>query len=242
MRILILAWRIWFYLLTGLLIVLLIPFLLILISNPLWYGKFYWVVRNFWAKPILLGMGLFPKIQQEMPFKSGQSYMLVANHVSMIDIMLMMYCSTQPFVFVGKKELSKLPVFGYFYKRVAILVDRSDAKSRKQVYDHAKKRLELGLSICIFPEGGIPEEFVILDQFKDGAFRLAIEHQIPIVPVTFLDNKKRFPWRLTAGAPGRLRVHIHAFESTKGLSLEDKNALKNHIRNLILQDLISYQK
>jgi len=48
------------------------------------------------------------------------------------------------------------------------------------------------MSICIFPEGGVPDESIVLDEFKDGAFRLAIEHQIPIVPMTFADNKKRF--------------------------------------------------
>ena len=69
--------------------------------------------------------GFLPKIHREYTVPNDHhSYMLVANHCSMMDIMLMLYCSKNPFVFVGKKELAKLPLFGYFYKRAAILVDR----------------------------------------------------------------------------------------------------------------------
>lgn len=66
------------------------------------------------------------------------------------------------------------------------MVDRSSARSRSAVYLRAKKRLDSGLSICIFPEGGVPDdEDILLDTFKDGAFRLAIEYGIPIVPMSF---------------------------------------------------------
>ena len=119
-----------------------------------------------------------------------KSYMFIANHTSMADIMLMLVSVKNPFVFIGKKELAKIPLFGFFYKRTCILVDRSSAKSRQVVFIRAQKRLKQGLSICIFPEGGVPEEHVILDSFKDGAFRLAINHQIPVVPMTFYDTSK----------------------------------------------------
>ena len=121
--------------------------------------------------------------------------MLVANHTSMLDIMLMLRVSRNPFVFVGKKELVRIPVFGFFYKRVSILVDRESSRSRTAVYRRAQKRLQNGLSICIFPEGGVPDEKVMLDTFKDGAFKMAIAHGIPIVPITFFDCKERFPFR-----------------------------------------------
>ena len=79
-------------------------------------------------------MGFYPKIKFKEPIIKGKSYMLVANHKSMIDIMLMLSLSKYPIVFVGKKELEKIPLFGYFYRRVCILVDRSNAESRKKVY------------------------------------------------------------------------------------------------------------
>lgn len=174
-----------------------------------------------------------------MKFTRGNSYMLVANHTSMIDIMLMLYVTRNPFVFVGKKELAKLPLFGFFYKRTSILVDRDSAKSRLEVFHSAQRKLNQGLSVCIFPEGLVPEgNDTLLAPFKDGAFRLAIEHRIPVVPITFYDNKKRFPYEVfSQGGPGKLRVTIHREIPTGILELEDKRMLKNQVHEIILNDL-----
>lgn len=231
-------WRIWFYVLIMLPILILFPILVILVISDKTYPQFYKVAR-FWGKIILLGMGFYYKIETEQKLEKGKSYMLVANHTSMTDIMLMLaVVKNNPFVFVGKKELSKIPIFGFFYKRVCILVDRSSSKSRFKVFELAQQRLKQGLSICIFPEGGVPDdESIILDEFKDGAFRLAIDHQIPIVPMSFIDNKKRFPFRFFSGTTGRMRVKIHAFISTEGLTQDDKQMLKQKTRAVILKDL-----
>ena len=164
--------------------------------------------------------------------------MFVANHTSMTDIMLMLYVTSNPFVFVGKKELAKIPLFGFFFKRTCIMVDRTSAKSRFEVFKRAQQKLDQGLSVCIFPEGGVPEdENLILDTFKDGAFRLAIEHHIPIAPMTFHDNKKRFSYRFFSGSPGKMRVLVHEVIPTKILELEDKRMLNNQTRALILEEL-----
>lgn len=165
--------------------------------------------------------------------------MFVANHTSMTDIMLMFYSTKNPFVFVGKKELAKIPLFGYIYKRTCILVDRGNTKSRVEVFKRAQQRLNEGLGVCIFPEGGVPDDLsLLLDEFKDGAFRLAIEHQIPIAPMTFHDNKKRFPYYFFGGGPGRMRVKVHNLIPTTGLTLEDKRELKKETRDLILNELL----
>lgn len=164
--------------------------------------------------------------------------MLVANHTSMIDIMLMLYLMKKPFVFVGKKELAKIPVFGYFYKRIIIMVDRSDRQSRTEVFQRAKRRLDQGLSICIFPEGGVPDdESILLDDFKDGAFRLAIDYQIPVLPIVFHDNKKRFPYSFFKGSPGQMRVLMHPAVCTKGLQQKDKKKLREEIYTIIKDEL-----
>lgn len=163
--------------------------------------------------------------------------MLVANHTSMLDIMLMLKVSKNPFVFVGKKELVHIPVFGFFYKRVCILVDREDSRSRTGVYLRAQRRLNQGLSICIFPEGGVPDEDIVLDEFKEGAFKMAIAHKIPVVPITFYDNKKRFPFELFKGGPGKMRARVHPFFETAHLKAEDKTPLKEAVRAVILTEL-----
>lgn len=237
----ILIWRIWFYLLVLVPILIFFPILLLLTTTEKLYPQFFWFARNLWARPILYGMGFFPKFKKEEEIVKGKSYMLIANHTSMTDIMLMLMASKNPFVFVGKKELVKIPIFGFFYKRTCILVDRGNARSRKAVYDSAQKRLSQGMSICIFPEGKVPEEHILLDEFKDGAFRLAIEHQIPIVPMTFADNKKRLSYTFFSGSPGRMRVTIHKFLSTKGLKVEDKRDISKTARDIIFTELTAYE-
>lgn len=264
-------WHVWFYVLTTLLIVLLLPVLLVFTARREWYPQLYWVARNLWARPILYGMGWRPmdrsqraesreqrkwrELAQRQYVKSNEqrvdskssklkaqsshSQMLIANHTSMSDIMLMLVCSRAPFVFVGKKELAKLPLFGFFYHRAVIMVDRSSAQSRREVYTQAMERIAQGLSICIFPEGGVPDdESIVLDKFKDGAFRIAIECQIPIVPIVFYDNKHRFPYRFFAGSPGRMRVEVLPTISTEGLILEDKESLKAQCHKAIYDKLL----
>ena len=118
------------------------------------------------------------------------------------------------------------------------MVDRKNPQSRREVYKHALERIQSGLSICIFPEGGVPDdESIVLDNFKDGAFRIAIECQIAIVPMVLYDTKKRFPFRFFAGSTGRMRVDILPPISPEGKTLDDKDALREEVRNLILQRL-----
>lgn len=230
-------YRIWFYILVATPILVLFPFLLVSILKEKWYPKFF-VLARYWAKFILFGMGFYYKIKAEQKLEKGKSYMLIANHTSMTDIMLMYaVIKDNPFVFVGKQELAKIPLFGFFYKRTSILVDRKDTKSKQEVFEQAQKRLKQGLSICIFPEGGVPDSSILLDDFKDGAFRLAIDHQIPIVPITFYDNKKRFSYKFLSGSPGKMRVKIHKFISTEGKTQQDKKALKEQSRTVIYNEL-----
>ena len=190
-----------------------------------------------WARPVLFAMVLWPKVLSSHRFDRNTSYMLVANHSSMIDILLMLHLCPNPFVFVGKRELEKIPLFGFFYRRVCILVDRDNAKSRSAVYRGVQRRLKSGLSICIFPEGGVPEKHIVLDRFKDGAFRMAIRHKIPVLAMTFLDCKTQFPWEFFSGHPGRLRVKMHALVETRDLEMEDTPVLREAIRNQIWNTL-----
>ena len=232
-------YRIWFYILVLSSIVILLPFLIISIISEKNY-KFFFTLARIWAKIILFGMGYSTKTSIQESINPQKSYMFIANHTSMLDIMLMLKVVKNPFVFVGKKELSKIPLFGFFYKRTCILVDRNDPKSRKEVYNQAVKRLNDGLSICIFPEGLVPEdESIILAPFKDGAFSLSIEHQLPIVPICFLDNKEKFSYTFFSGGLGTLRTIILPFISTKDLNISERKKLKEQAYQLIFNELNS---
>ena len=235
-------WRIWFYVLMAIPILIMLPFLVASIATEKGYPYFFKMAR-LWAKFILFGMGFYYTVEKSQELDPNKSYMIVANHTSMADIMLMLAVIKNPFVFVGKKELSKIPLFGFFYKRTCILVDRSCSKSRMEVFNSAEKRIKRGLSVCIFPEGGVPnDEKIVLDTFKDGAFRLAIEHQIPILPITFGDNKKRFSYTFFSGSPGIMRVKIHSLVQTLGKKGVDRKEIREEVYDIIHKQLIDFEK
>lgn len=238
-----LLWRIWFHVMLALPLLIMGPIMFLFLLKEKWYPYFF-VLARIWAKMALFGTGFYYKIDREQKFEANKSYMLIANHTSMTDIMLMLAVSDQPFVFVGKIELAKIPLFGFFYKRSCILVDRSNSRSRMEVFELAQKRLKQGLSICIFPEGGVPsDESIVLADFKDGAFRLAIEHQIPIVPITFPDNKKRMSYTFFSGSMGVMRAKVHPFLNTTGMTIQNKTdirKLKTESWNSIHKHLLEY--
>lgn len=238
-------WKVWFYLMMLLPILVMLPFLVLSVMKEKWYSYFF-VFARIWAKSILLTSGFYYKVEREEQLENGKSYMFVANHTSMVDIMLMLAVVKHPFVFVGKKELGKIPLFGFFYKRACILVDRKSTKSKMEVFNRAQKRLNQGLSICIFPEGGVPvDESIELDTFKDGAFRLAIEHQIPIVPITFPDNKERFSYTFFSGSMGLMRTKVHHFIPTVGKTIENKRDIidvRTEVWNIIYNQLLRFKE
>jgi len=237
-------YNIWFYILVFTFTVLIIlPAFIFILINKNWYRKFY-ITAVLWSDLILFFMGMFPSKKGTLKTLKDQAYIFVANHVSMIDVMLLVSTVRKnPLVFIGKKELEKIPIYGYIYKRTMILVDRSSNDSKKQVFKQTKQKLNSGTSIAIFPEGTVPDLDVELATFKHGAFTMAIEHQVPIVPMTFLDNKKRFPWSFggliggSKGSPGKLRVKLHDPIETKGMVKEDRVKLNEDVRKLMLNDL-----
>jgi 1-acyl-sn-glycerol-3-phosphate acyltransferase len=236
-------WRIWFYVVMLIPILIMFPFLVASILTESGYPYFFKMSR-IWAKCVLFGMGFYYKVDKIQTLDPNKSYMFVANHSSMTDIMLMLAAVKNPFVFVGKMSLAKIPLFGFFYKRTSILVDRSSSKSKMEVFNEAQKRINRGLSICIFPEGGVPQdESILLDTFKDGAFRLAVEHELPIVPLVFPDNKKRLSYTFYSGSPGLLRVKILPYVETTGVEgALGRKEIREKVRDLIYNELLEFEK
>lgn len=223
-------------------IVIMFPFLMVSISTKKGYPYFFKMAR-IWSKFTLFGMGFYYKIDKEQELEARKNYILIANHTSMIDIMLMFVTIQKPFVFVGKKELAKIPLFGFFYKRTAILVDRECSQSRGKVFESAQKRIDQGLNICIFPEGKVPsDESIVLDEFKNGAFRLAIDHQLTIVPLVFLDNKKRYSYTIFSGKPGLLRVKILPFIENNNKTKSNVSEIREQSWDLIYKELMKFQR
>ncbi len=236
-----LIWRLWFYILMFTTIILMSPLLLIFTFKEEYYHLLWKLVR-IWSKVLIYGMGFRLNIQLDEEIESNQSYMFCPNHASFMDPFVLIVLSKNPIVFVGKQELAKIPVFGFFYKKVVIMVDRSNPESRKRVYEMAKKRLQNGVSMAIFPEGLVPTEDVVLAPFKKGAFSLAIEFDIPIVAHVYYDCKRLFSWDFLKGGLGVFRVRQHQFISTKELSIDEMEYLKDKTFDVIYNDLVNDKK
>ncbi len=209
-KVLLVLWRVWFYFLAAIPVLFFFPLLALALLFPGGYRFVYWVARHIWAPFVLWGCGFRVQQTNTIP-KQTQTHIIVANHTSYIDIFIMFRLFKKPFVFVGKKELVKIPIFGFLYKRAAIMVDRSDKKSRFSVYGFAEKVIAKNYSVCIFPERDYLDESILLNPFKRGAFKMAITHQLPITPLVFYDCKRKFPWYTTYGYPGTLRVEALPF-------------------------------
>lgn len=218
-----------------------IPFLLILTSKDSYYPTLWKMIR-VWAKMLVYGMGFRLHVTVDEVLERDKSYMFCPNHTSMMDPFVLISLSKNPIVFVGKMEFVKIPIFGFFYKRVVVMVDRSNPESRKKVYEMAKKKLKNGTSMAIFPEGLVPTENIVLAPFKNGAFSLAIEFDIPIVPQIYYDCKRLFSWDFFKGSPGVFRIHQHKFIETTGLTKDDVFVLRQQTFQLIEADLLSDEK
>jgi 1-acyl-sn-glycerol-3-phosphate acyltransferase len=240
-----LIWRLWFGILILFSILLFFPFLLLFSFKEEHYHLFWKFVRML-SIILIYGMGFRLKFKANENIDPNKSYMYCANHGSLLDPFVLIALSKKPIVFVGKKELAKIPIFGFFYKRTVIMVDRSSFESRNRVFKMAKERLQNGVSMAIFPEGLVPSEDVVLAPFKKGAFSLAIEFGIPIIPQVYYDCKRFFSWDVFKGRPGVLRVQQYNFIETKGLSLvKDMEVLKSKTFNIIYKDLekdVKYMK
>ncbi len=232
-------WRLWFVIVAAIPVIIGAP--LIYYSIAFNKQKLFTRLKHIWGSWILFWMGFRVKTDNQATIDPSQSYIIIGNHTSVMDIMVLLKVIRLPFVFVGKIELSKLPIFGYLYKKSNIMVDRKSPKSRKEVYDQVVDFVKAGNSIAIYPEGGVPDPKIMLAPFKNGAFRMAIEHQLPIIPMVYYDNKRKFPYEWFKGSPGTLRVKILPIIKTDGLTLEDLEDLKLFAYNQLYNELMNDQ-
>ena len=194
-----------------------------------------------WSRFILMASGFRIEVEVEEKLDSSKAYIICPNHVSYIDIPVTFAVIPGVFVFVGKKSLSKIPLFGWVYKKTMILVDRSNNRSSYNAYKHASDRISNGVGIAIYPEGGIPSYDTKLHRFKSGAFRMAIEQGVDLVPVTFADNKKKFPCDHLGGSPGKLRVFIHKPIASGTYNSDTLQEFKNDVYAIIDNKLTDYE-
>jgi 1-acyl-sn-glycerol-3-phosphate acyltransferase len=219
------------------------PLYLIFASRPKWY-RYAHELNRIWSKLQLRLYGVPLQVERRAKLDSTIRYVFCPNHSSYIDIPMLLSALTGYLNFLGKVSLCKVPLWGAIYKKLYISVDRHSPVSMAKSYLLALKSIDAGRNLVIFPEGTIPETAGSqLIEFKDGPFKLAIEKQIPVVPVTMPFNHIFLP-----AVPGKfivnyhpLRLIIHEPIPTTGLTRKDIEPLKNKVFNIIQAELAKHQ-
>ena len=204
--------------------------------------KFRWVgvINRYWARLTFIFNFLPYNVECRAVLDKKQTYIFCPNHFSYLDIPTMGLNPVNA-IFVGKNDMEKLPVFGFMYRKLHITVDRAKLKSKYDTFLKSRLAIDEGKSLVVYPEGGIfttePPEMV---RFKDGAFRLAIEKQIPVVPVTIPNNWIILPPDEFLVRLGKVKVIFHEPIETKGMTLADTDPLKHRVFNIIKDELSKY--
>lgn len=227
---------------------------IILLLSVLFYPFYYAAARSPKGYPLLnklrkansiicsLLIGIFFRFTYERPLNRDQTYIYCANHTSNLDIMIFCILAKGNFHFMGKDELLKNPVLKIFFQTIDIPVNRDSRMSAFRAFKRAGETLEAGMSLIIFPEGGIDDQHYppVLQPFKNGPFRLAIEKNIEVVPVSLTDVWKKM-WDeggKYGTTPGICDIYIHAPVGTKDLTIADADQLKERIFDLINSKLV----
>lgn len=227
-------WAVYFFIWFLIIFLVFYPLFLILLRAPKTYPQAH-KLRAVWGRLIMFFSGLFPRTTYEEKLDPSKQYIFVANHFSYLDILSLNVQVNFYFRFLAKKELGDIPLFGIFFRTVDIAVNRKSIRDSVTAYQLAEKALMNGDSLGIFPEGGIANQVPKMVKFKTGAFRLAIEHNIPVVPVTIADNWKRLPQGglKNGGTPGKMRVVIHKPIDTSQLTIADLQRLMSNTHEII---------
>lgn len=222
-------WFVGFFLITY-------PFFALWLSTPKLYRIAHFQ-RRIWGVVTSIPALLVPVIEQRAPLPKNRRIIYCANHFSYLDILT---CGTYLpgfNFFMAKKELMKVPLFGIWFRTLDVPVERAKARESFMALVNASKQFDTGVDMVIFPEGRIPDNYPKLAKFKAGAFRLAIEKQAVIVPVTLPDNYKRFPDGKWIATPGLMRTIMHEPIDTAGMTAEDEDALMQKVHSIIAGEL-----
>jgi 1-acyl-sn-glycerol-3-phosphate acyltransferase len=242
MRILTFFYTLWATFWFVFLFVLLFPLFWLFLQKPTWKPKAHYLNR-LWGKMFFPIAGIPIKVQYDFEPDLTKTYVFCANHFSYVDIAAMGMIIKNYYAFVGKSSIKGVPLFGYMFAKLHIQVDRGDKNSRVTSMSRSLKALQSGRSVMIFPEGGIWSEDIpkMSLPLKDGGFAMAIKQQIPIVPITLLNNYKIMRDGEFAVHPQTLRAIVHQPIETTGMTNDDIEDLKMKFYEVVQGALDCYK-
>ena len=237
-----LIYKVWFALMFwASLLVLYLPFKILLGRERRYRTAFR--LKRAWAF-FLQWAALLPQRVNWKGHLPAPPYVVVSNHSSYLDIVHMFNLVPDYFLMMGKYELQRWPLFRIFFKRMDIAVNRGSRVEAAKAFRRAAAAIDRGACVVLFPEGTIPLTVPRMKHFKDGALRLAVEKQVPIVPVTFLNHWRLFgdpEDLLSRGHPGVAHAIVHPAVETKGLTDADVVVLRHRLFDLIEAPLLEHE-
>ena len=210
-------------------------------NEDTWDKVFIWLRR--WGRLIRILTFINLRVTGRENFPSPP-YVVVSNHTSYIDTVLMYSIIPDYFVFLGKSELRYWPLFRIFFRSgMNIAVERNSVRGATQAAREAVKKLDKGESVAIYPEGGILHDVPELSRFKNGAFKIAMETDVPIVPVVLFNTYKIMEsnYSISSARPGVARAKVLPPVSTKEYTDKDLVTLRKDVRNRIKKELDRYE-
>ena len=211
-----------------------------LIKDPKKSQAFFIQVSRVWMHVWLFLVGCPVTIRGKENFHEGENYIVVFNHNALLDVPL-----SAPFVegankTIAKSSFAKVPIFGAFYRKGAILVDRKDEKSRIRSYEEMKRILAMGIHMCIYPEGTRNRTKEPIKQFYDGAFKLAVDTGKDILPCIITGTSRAMPIHETFFLlPTRLGMEFMPPISPAG---KTSKALKDEVFQLMTARFVALNK
>lgn len=233
-----LLYKLWIGLVFWITLGLLFPFFAFFLAKPSRYPKAF-ALKRFWSLTLSCFMLCPVRPRYTTPLPEGP-YVICSNHSSYIDTFFFYQVFPDYFLFMGKSELLHWPLFGLFFKTMDIPVHRDQYRKAYGALSQAVDALKRGERVAIYPEGTIPLDNPKMGRFKNGAFKVAIDAQVPIVPVTWQTNWSilRNPEKVWEHSlPQTCRVVVHPPISTKGKTEDDLNALRDEVFAIINSEL-----
>lgn len=180
--------------------------------------------------------GIFYRFHGRKNIDTSRAYMLIANHRSNLDAPVSAVACWGRVRYLGKKELLKIPLLGQLLKVTIVIVDRSSSESRRKSILQLQEYMKHGDSVFIFPEGtrNKTEKEPLID-FKDGAFRIAIELQAPILPILFLHTREILPNKPIIMKPGIVDIHYLDVIETTGYTENDIIPLREKVKMIMTE-------
>lgn len=198
----------WVFLVFTVFMLLFLPGIII----PAFFGQHAVAVTYFFMKAWSWVFSMLTFIRYDMVGREnivpGKAYIYVSNHTSFLDLPGIAMTIRGQFRPLAKKELLKLPVFGWITRATCVVVDRSNNESRKKSLERLKEILNMGINILVFPEGTQNRTKELLQPFKDGAFRIAADTQKPLLPMVVLGAAKLMPPGTIRMRPGRIKIIV----------------------------------